>query len=270
MRMSWWTPADGAAGHRAGHAHQHPAEPGRPVGGVERAAADRRLDDDGALRQRGDQPVAGQEPDPWSARSPGPPRRRPRRRRRCSRAAAGGRRDRHGRRRRRARRRSDPRAASAPRCAAWSMPKAAPETTVCPASASAAAMSPGDARRRRWSRTGTRPPRPTASRPGRADRAPSPTARSARRRARADVGAWARSARASGHSSSAGTTHRMPRRSARSSSALDVDPGEPGGEVVSRAVPPDSPCSRSSASTAWRRARRPARRAAGRRARRPD
>ena len=50
------------AGHRPGHAHHDAVQQARPVRGVERAAAHRRLDDHRADRDGRDEPVAGQEP----------------------------------------------------------------------------------------------------------------------------------------------------------------------------------------------------------------
>ena len=58
------------AGHRAGHAHHGSTQTGGPARGVEGTTADGGLDDDGAPRQSGDQPVAGQEADP-RRRAPG-------------------------------------------------------------------------------------------------------------------------------------------------------------------------------------------------------
>ena len=51
-------------GHRAGDGHQRLAQLGRVPRGVQRAAALARLDDHGAAGQRGDGPVADQEPQP--------------------------------------------------------------------------------------------------------------------------------------------------------------------------------------------------------------
>ena len=101
-------PADGGAGDRAGDPHQRPVEPVRPVGGVEGTAADRGLDDDRAPGERGDQPVAGQEPQPGRRAARAAPRRRRRRPRRCGRSVAGAPRGRPGRRRRPAPPRSAP------------------------------------------------------------------------------------------------------------------------------------------------------------------
>ena len=62
--MARWQPADASGRHRAGHGHQRAVQvPGVP-GRVQRPAAQRRLDHHGAPAERGDQPVAHQEPGP--------------------------------------------------------------------------------------------------------------------------------------------------------------------------------------------------------------
>ena len=233
MRISWCTPAGRRAGDRPGHPHHRPVQPVGPVGGVERAAAHGRLDDHGAAGERGDQPVAGQEPDPRAARSPAAPRRPPRRRRRGGRSASRAPPGRPGRRRRPAPRPSCRRAASAPRCAAWSMPNAAPETTRAagrgqrPRPMSAATLV-AVGRGRAGADDRDRMP---ASRVE-PQRALAPTARAGRRRARAAARRRSRSSSCAGHSSSPGTTKRMPRRSAPVELALRV--------ARRRAVPPTS------------------------------
>ena len=62
--MIRWQPADWRRRHRSGHGHQRPAELGGVPCGVQRTAALTRLHDHGAARQRGDDPVADQEPHP--------------------------------------------------------------------------------------------------------------------------------------------------------------------------------------------------------------
>ena len=100
-------PARGSAGaprprgarHRPGHAHQ-PGPAGRPARGVEGAAADGRLDDDGARDRARRSAGCGPGTGSGSVRTRVLPRRRPGRRRRCSRSAPVRRRGRRGRRRR--------------------------------------------------------------------------------------------------------------------------------------------------------------------------
>ena len=143
-RTSWCTPADGALVTGPGTPITVAAEAAGPAGGVERPAAHRGLHHDRAAGERGDQPVAGQEPDP-RRRAPGRGLGdHQTRRRRCSRSAPGARPGRPGRPRTRGRPPSAA-AASAPRWAAWSMPKAAPETTVH-APARSPAISPATCR----------------------------------------------------------------------------------------------------------------------------
>ena len=151
---------------------------------LQRAAADRRLDHDRAPAQRGDDPVAVEEPAPGGpsarrqlghhgAARPGP------------RAA--------GRRAPPGRRTSTPQAstatvgpstASAPRWAAASMPNAPPDTTVqprspSPAASSAATCSPYGVQ--------ARAPTTATAAPGHVAEVPSPTTHSGQRRAVAQV-----------------------------------------------------------------------------------
>ena len=226
------------AGHRPGDAHAA-AGSGRSAQFAVLSAPlrTRRLDHHGAAGQRGDQPVAGQEPHPQSGRTPAaartPPRPTVARWSSSSRGPPG----RPGRRRRPAPRRCGRRTASAPRWAAWSMPNAAPETTVI--------AGPGE-RRRAISRghvlaVGRRRARPHhGDRRRRARRgAAAPDPQPERRAALSLHGsARGRGRRAGvGHSSSPGTTNRMPLAGRLGELALGVEPPSRGSTSRSSVSP---------------------------------
>ena len=142
--ISAWVPPERRRGDLARDGADRAAELGGEVRGGQRARALRRLDDDGRGRERGDDPVAGDEAPAVRARA--------RRHLGDDRAALGDRgvqavpagRVRRCARSPRARRSSAPDASSAPACAAESMPIARPETTVISRGRQAAAHRPRD------------------------------------------------------------------------------------------------------------------------------
>ena len=158
------------------------------------------------------------------------------------------------------------RPASAPRWAAWSMPKAAPETTATGPRPAPAAMLARRPRRRRSSPSASRPPpRPLAARraaAGRGTQSPSGgPPRSCSGSARGEVVELARPLVVAGdHEPDA--QPRRPARGRRSGSSAAQPRGHVGAQLVDRRARPAA-----LVAPRPRRARRPARRAAGRRAR---
>ena len=130
---------------------------------------------------------------------------------------------------------------SAPRWAAWSIPNAAPDTTVRPARVSSAAMSPRPRPCRTSCSCASRPsPRTSLRRLGQRQPGPAPRRPSGAPTGRSGARPPSRSSKRGGHSASPGTTNRMPIRCAASSrmrrgsraasrsAALAAQPGQVG------------------------------------------